>query len=399
LSDSDRSSDNGRSSDTDGAERGDLVCLGEIAWGYFRTRKQFLLSRLARRWRVTYFEPVAFGRGGGAGARSVDGLTVATLPFLKPGTSVAAYNAAIATSMGRALVERAAGWSLSGWMRRLGIHRPVCVISNVYAVNLLGIVAPRLVCYDFNDHPRQFPTAPDWTDFYLERLLSRSDVVVAVSEPYQKELASLTKAPVVLIENGVEFDRFAHPASGPPPALAALPRPRLGYVGKLSTFLDLPLLEKIASTLPHPLVLAGPIPAEMRKRLQPLLARPNVHYLGELPYDQVPGFLSGLDVGLVPFRAGDPFVERINPNKLYQYLAAGLPMVSSPMEGIAGNEAGLFFASDHDKFLSGIRRVLEGRVDRDRLRDLARDHDWDALAERMDQTLLEFAARRAGRSA
>jgi glycosyltransferase involved in cell wall biosynthesis len=388
----------GRLSDGEDAERGDLVCLAEIAWGYFRTRKQFLLSRLAKRWRVIYFEPVAFGRGGGASARTVDGLTVATVPFLKPGTSVPAYNAAVATPMGRALVERVAGWSLSGWMRRLGIRRPVCVISNVYAVNLLGIVAPRLVCYDFNDHPRQFPTAPDWTDSYLRRLLGESDVVVAVSEPYQKELASLTKAPVVLIENGVEFERFAHPASGPPPALAALPRPRLGYVGKLSTFLDVPLLEKVASTFPHPLVLAGPIPAEMREQLQPLLARPNVHYLGELPYDRVPGFLSGLDVGLVPFRAGDPFVERINPNKLYQYLAAGLPMVSSPMEGIAGNGAGLFFASDHEQFLSGIRRVLEGRVDKERLRDLARDHDWDALADRMDQVLLEQAARRRQRS-
>ena len=377
-----------------GDERGDLVCIAEIAWGYFRTRKQFLLSRLARRWRVTYFEPVAFGRGGGTSARSVDGLTVATVPFLKPGTSVAAYNAAIGTPVGRSLVERVAGWSLAGWMRRLGIHRPVCLISNVYAANLLGIVAPRLVCYDFNDHPRQFPTAPEWTDLYLQRLLSQSDVVVAVSEPYRRELASLTAAPVVLIENGVEFDRFAHPASGPPEALAALPRPRLGYVGKLSTFLDLALLEKIASAFPHPLVLAGPIPAEMRQHLQPLLSRPNVHYVGELPYDRVPGFLSGLDVGLVPFRAGDPFVERINPNKLYQYLAAGLPMVSSPMEGIPGNDAGLFFASDHEQFLAGIRRVLEGRVDKERLRDLARDHDWDALADRMDALLLEQAAHR-----
>jgi len=381
------------------SERGDLVCLAEIAWGYFRTRKQFLLSRLAKKWRVTYFEPPAFGRGGGAGARAVDGVTVITVPFLKPGTTVPAYNAAMATPLGRALVERVAGLSLAAWLRRLGIAKPVCMISNVYAANLLGIVAPRLVCYDFNDHPMQFPTAPEWTEIYLRKLLAASDVVVAVSEPYQRELASLTAAPVVRIENGVEFDRFAHPASGPPPAMAALPRPRLGYVGKLSTFLDLELLGKIASAFAHPLVLAGPIPPEMRGPIAPLLARPNVHYLGELPYDQVPGFLSGLDVGLVPFRAGDRFVERINPNKLYQYLAAGLPMVSSPMEGIAGNDAGLFFASDQEKFLSAIRRVLEGPVDRERLRDLARDHDWDALAEKMDHVLLEHAALRRARSA
>lgn len=379
-------------------ERGDLVCLSEIAWGYFRTRKQFLLSRLAKRWRVTYFEPVAFGRGGGASARTVDGLTVATVPFLKPGTSVPAYNAAIATPLGRSLVERVAGWSLAGWIKRLGIRRPICMISNVYAANLLGIVQPRLVCYDFNDHPRQFPTAPEWTDGYLQRLLSRSDVVVAVSEPYRRELASLTAAPVVLIENGVEFDRFAHPASGPPKALEALPRPRLGYLGK-PTFLDLGLLEKIASTFPHPVVLAGPFPDETRARLAPLLARGNVHYFGELPYDQVPGFLSGLDVGLIPNRTGDRFVERLNPNKLYQYLAAGLPVVSTPMEGMTGSAAGLFFAPDHESFLASVARALEGPVDKERLRDLAKGHDWDALADRMDRVLLEQAARVAKRSA
>jgi glycosyltransferase involved in cell wall biosynthesis len=380
-------------------ERGDLVCLAEVAWGYFRTRKQFLLSRLASRWRVVYFEPPAFGRGGGGGARTIDGVTVVTIPFLKPGTTVAAYNAAIATAPGRALVEAVAGTALAGWTRRLRLRNPVCVVSNVYAANLLGIVRPRLVCYDFNDHPRQFPSAPDWTDGYFRKLLSRSDLVLAVTEPYRRELETLTAAPVVLLENGVEFERFARPSSGEPPALAALPRPRLGYLGKLSNFLDLALLERIAETFPQPLVLAGPIPREMREPLRALLARPNVHYLGEIPYPDAPGFLSGLDVGLIPFRAGDPFIERMGPNKLYQYAAAGLPVVSSPVPGVADDPAGLTFTTDRDAFVEGIRRSLAGPIDRDRLRAWARGHDWDGIAERMDDLLLTHAARKArGRS-
>lgn len=378
-----------------GEGRGDLVCMAEIAWGYFRTRKQFLLSRLAKRWRVVYFEPPAFGRGGGAGARSVDGVTVVTIPFLKPGSTVAAYNALIGTPLGRRLVEAAAGAALGVWTRRLGVRHPVCVVSNVYAANLLGIVRPRLVCYDFNDHPRQFPSAPGWTDDYFRKLLSRSDLVLAVSDPYRRELEALTPAPVVLLENGVEYEHFARPSSGPPAAVAALPRPRLGYLGKLSNFLDLPLLERIAETFPHPLVLAGPIPREMREPLRPLLGRANVHYVGEIPYAEVPGLLSGLDVALVPFRAGDPFIDRIHPNKLYQYLAAGLPLVSSPMQGIDGDPAGLFFAATHDAFVDDIGRALAGPIDRDRLRARARDHDWDGLARRMDDLLLIHAERKA----
>ena len=160
--------------------RPDLVCLAEVAWGYFRTRKQFLLARLAERWRVTYCEPLAFGRGNAWGARAADGVTVVTVPFPKPGTRVAAYNALLALPAGRALAEAAAGAAVRHWLGRLGVRRPVVMVSNVYAAGLLGSLRPRLVCYDFNDHPLQFPTAPPWTAGYLRRLLAASDVVVYV---------------------------------------------------------------------------------------------------------------------------------------------------------------------------------------------------------------------------
>jgi glycosyltransferase involved in cell wall biosynthesis len=375
--------------------RGDLVCLAEVAWDYFRTRKRFLLSRLARRWRVVYFEPPAFGRGGSVAPREEDGVTVVTVPFLKPGTRLPAYNALLERSAGRALVETTARAALIWWTAVLRIRRPVCVISNVYASGLVSVLRPRLVCYDFNDHPLQFPAAPAWTEERFHRLMSASDLVLAVSEPYRRELASLTTAPVILLENGVEFDRFAHPAGAPTAALAALPRPRLAYVGKLSNFLDVPLLEALADRFAHPLVLAGPIPEEMRGPLRPLLARKNVQWIGEQPYESLPALLAEIDVALIPFRTGDKFTTNINPNKLYQYLAAGRPVVSSPIDGIAPDPAGLSFAGEREAFLAAVAQALARPPDREGLRALARPHDWDALAARMDELLVEHAARRA----
>jgi glycosyltransferase involved in cell wall biosynthesis len=372
----------------------DLVCLAEVAWGYFRTRKQFLFSRLARRWRVVYFEPLAFGRGNRWRAREEDGVTVVTVPFPKPGTSVPLYNALLESALGRALVERLAGAVLRLWLRRLGVSRPVCVVSNVYAANLLGALRPRLVCYDFNDHPLQFPTAPRWTERYFRRLLECSDLVLAVSDAYRNELAALTRAPVITLENGVEFERFAGPQGGVLPSLAELPRPRLGYLGRLSHFLDVPLLERLADRGIGTLALAGPLPAEMRQPLDRLLSRSNVRYLGELPYAEVPRFLAGLDLGLIPFRAGDRFTTGINPNKLYQYLAAGLPVVSSPIAGQKDDPAGLYFAADGEGFVDAVRRALAGPPDHERLRQRARAHDWDTIAEDMDRLLREHLQRR-----
>ena len=88
------------------APRRTLVALAEVAWGYFRTRKQFLLSRLAQRgWRVVYVEPVARGRGNALAAREVDGVTVVTAPFLKTNTRQPLYNAAIEIPLLRGAVE------------------------------------------------------------------------------------------------------------------------------------------------------------------------------------------------------------------------------------------------------------------------------------------------------
>jgi glycosyltransferase involved in cell wall biosynthesis len=282
------------------------------------------------------------------------------------------------------------------WLGRLGVRRPVCVVSNVYAAGLLGSLRPRLVCYDFNDHPLQFPTAPPWTAGCFHRLLAASDLVLSVSEAYRRELVGLTAAPVITLENGVEFERFAHPAGGPLPALAELPRPRYGYLGKLSDFLDVPLLARLAERVSGCLVLAGPLPAEMRGPLAGLLARPNVHYLGEVPYPDVPRLLAGLDLGLIPFQAGHRFTVGIHPNKLYQYLAAGLPVVSSPIADVEPDPAGLRFAAGAEAFEAAVRAALAAPPDREALRARAREHDWDGIAARLDGLLRTHLARVEG---
>lgn len=368
-----------------------LVALAEVAWGYFRTRKQFLLARLAARgWRVVYVEPVAGGRGNALAAREVDGVTVVTAPFLKTNTRQPLYNALIELPPARAAIEAVGAQAALRSLARLGLGTiDVAYLSNIHAAKALSGLGARLVCYDFNDHPLQFAGVPAWAGHALDRALGRADVVLAVSAHYARQLAGRVRVPVVLLGNGVEFERFARPAGAVPDNLARIPTPRVGYVGKVSHFLDFAVLERLATTGGCELVIVGPLPAETARDVERLRRAPHAHLLGEVAYGDVPAVLAGLDVALIPFRAGDRFTVGINPNKLYQYWAAGLPIVSSPISDVAADPA-LVFAEGAEGFERAVRGVLAARPDAEDARRRARPHDWDALADRLEG-LLEAA--------
>lgn len=178
-----------------------------------------------------------------------------------------------------------------------------------------------------------------------------------------------------------------------PADLAALPRPRIGYVGLLSHFLDFELLESLRrNRRGGTVVLVGPGSPATDAAVAEFARREGVAVLGPRPYAEVPAYMQGLDVGVIPFRAADPFVQGINPNKVYQYLAAGLPVISTPLLDLAPSAPDLLFAATPDEVAGALAQALDALADPARRRALARPHDWDALAARM---VAEIEARLA----
>lgn len=362
----------------------DLVVLSEVRWGYFRTRKQFLLSRFPGRWRIFFAQPPAAGSNDPWTPRQEGNVTTFTVPFLKPSTTSGLYNGVTATGAGRAIIERVSeGW-LRGSLKRLGVGKnPVVMASNIYAAGALSRLPKKLLFYDFNDHPLQFSGSPAWAEGYFRRTLALADFIFVVSDHYRRLLAAQTTKPLVPLGNGVEVAHFERPQPVPP-ELAALPRPRIGYVGFASHFLDFEVLEALRQARRGgTLVIVGPGSPATAGALQELAAREGVAVLGPRPYEELPGWMQALDVGVIPFRANDPYVRGINPNKVYQYLAAGLPVVTTPVLDLPSQPPCLQFASNPAGFAVAVRRALDERPAAESCRALARPHDWDALAQRM----------------
>ncbi|MBI1798697.1 MAG: glycosyltransferase [Candidatus Eisenbacteria bacterium] len=366
----------------------DLVVLSEVRWGYFRTRKQFLLSRFPPRWRVFYAQPPASGADDPWEPRTEGNVTYFTVPFLKPSTASSIYNTLSRAAPGRAAIETAAEWFLRSRLRKLGVEAcPAVMVSNIYCPGALSRLSRKLIFYDFNDHPLQFAGVPSWARRYWRATLDQVDTLFVVSEYYRRELAAQIQRPPVLIGNGVECARFEAPNEAPAD-LERLPRPRIGYIGLLSHFLDFETLEALRRGRgTGTLVLIGPGTRATETRVAELVKRGGVAVLGPRAYDRVPAYLQHLDVGVIPFRANDPFVQGINPNKVYQYLASGLPVVTTPLLDLEPAPPHLQFASTPDQAVDAVRAALASPADAAARRSLARPHDWDALAERMVATL------------
>ncbi len=374
----------------------DLLVLSEVRWGYFRTRKQFLLSRFPEPWRVFFAQPPAFGADDPWTPRREGNVTYFTVPFLKPGTTSAPYNALAATPPGRAFIERAAETWLRSRLRALGVEpRPVVLASNIYCPGALSRLSRKLVLYDFNDSPFQFSRTPNWAGDYWKRTRDQVDAFFVVSEYYRRQLAAETQRPLMTLGNGVEYEAFSTPR--PEPAdLARLPRPRIGYVGLLSHFLDFDVLEALRRARGQgTLVLIGPDTPATAGRLAEFARREGVALLGARPYADVPAYLQALDLGVIPFRAQDPHVQGINPNKVYQYLAAGLPVITTPILDLDPAPPHLQFAAESSEWTRAAAAALSSPGDRETRRALARPHDWDAIAARFVAEIERLAAAAA----
>jgi glycosyltransferase involved in cell wall biosynthesis len=362
----------------------DLLALSEVRWGYFRTRKQFLLSRFPDRWRVFFAQPPGSEGDDPWTPRREGNVTCFTVPFLKPSTRQPLYNLAAATAPGRALIEAAAARHLRSMLAKLGVARdPVLMVSNIYSAGLLPSLERRLAVYDYNDNPFQFAGSPSWARGYWRRALAQSDLIFAVSEYYRRQLAAETDKPVIRLGNGVEFDHFARPRPVPD-ALERLPRPRIVYLGLLSHFLDFDALEALRQARRGgTLVLIGPRSPATEARVRDLASREGVALLPACPYAEAPAHLQACDVGVIPFRALDPFVQGINPNKVYQYLASGLPVVTTPLLDLSPAVRHLQFASEPQGFAAAVGVAIDEARDPEACRALARPYDWNAIAARM----------------
>jgi len=160
-------------------------------------------------------------------------------------------------------------------------------------------------------------------------LCRRANLVVTTSATLLEAKQRLNPN-TILVPHGVDYDHFSKALSNhtpDPPDIAGIPRPRLGFFGLIRDWLDLDLLAEVARRRPDwHIVMIG----DSTMNLSPYRPLPNLHFLGRKPYEDLPAYCRAFDVGLIPFKLNE-LTRAANPIKLREYLAAGLPVVSTPL--------------------------------------------------------------------
>jgi glycosyltransferase involved in cell wall biosynthesis len=290
--------------------------------------------------------------------------------------------------MNRHLLRRQVGRAA----RRLGLGRPILWAYAPQADDLVEGLDPSLLIYHcVDDLAAQKGVDAEGFRAAEARFAARADLVIASSPALAERMRALN-ANVLYAPNVADTPAFAA-ALDPGPvdaAVEALPRPRLVFCGAIvATKLDAGLLAELARLRPDwSVVLVGPEGAgDPGGDLSPLREAPNVYLIGPRPVERLPEVLRGADAGLIPYLVND-LTRSVFPMKVYEYMAAGLPVLATPLpalEGVAGvttvADAAELVAAADSAFAEDSPQVRRRRS------SLAAGHSWEARIEEIEGAL------------
>lgn len=367
----------------------DLICLSHLRWGFVYQRPNHLMSRCARDRRVFFVEEPHFD----VDVPFLDiqhvehGLHLA-IPHLPPGQPQA-----IVEGMQRVMID--------SLVERMHVRDPLLWFYTPMAVRHVEHIAPSGVVYDCMDELSHFHGAPPELVERERHLFKIADLVFtgghSLFEKKRDHHPSVHAFP-----SSVDFAHYER-ARGPmadPDDQVGIPHPRLGFFGVVDERMDLELIAGIADARPEMhLVILGPVVKIDPDRLP---RRPNIHWLGGKDYKELPAYIRGWDVAIMPF-ARNEATRFISPTKTLEYLAAGKPVVSTSIRDVVrpyGEDGLVRIADTPGAFVAAVDVALAERgTARAAAHAAARDAmlaqtSWDATWSRMHGLLSELAIHR-----
>jgi len=256
-------------------------------------------------------------------------------------------------------------------------------VSDPVLCGLAEIVHYEWFGFRISDEIGAFLSSPPSMKKLVERAVLQANLVFATSQYLCEELEQL-RTDVIYLPNGCDYEHFST-LCPEPYAYKNIPRPRAIYVGAIADWFDVDLVSWTSARLSDiSFVLIGPVSCNLKD----LKTRRNVYVLGPRPYSEVPAYMQHADVGLIPFKKAR-LTDRVSPIKLFEYCAAGLPVVINDLleTNRYANQEFILRAETHEEFAMLIKIAIARRDKvQDKCRTFAHKNSW---AERF-ATIMSF---------
>ncbi len=374
-----------------GASNLPLICFSHLRWNFVLQRPQHLMREFAQRRDVTFWEEPIYDAAKSEPTLQLircgrTGVMVA-MPILPPGRGADADREAL-----RTLLDDYVAGEKRAWIR--WYYTPMMLPFSRQ-------LKAACTVYDCMDELANFRFAPPELIPLEDELLKLADVVFtggySLFEAKQHRHANIHPFP-----SSIDRQHFAPNASRKDPDdQRELPRPRLGFYGVIDERMDIELLARVAEARPDwSLVMVGPVVKISEDELPRL---PNIHYLGQKDYAQLPDYLSGWDVALMPFAINES-TRFISPTKTPEYLSGGRPVVSTPIKDVErhyGALEGVKIAGTPETFIAACEEALalsRTQAWRAEVDELLSSQSWRSTAQQMEGHI-ETHLRRAEKAA
>jgi len=302
-------------------ERGTLICFSHLRWDFVFQRPQQLLTRFARNFRILFIEEPVFQQDVEDHLTFkvyIDGITI-IVPYINENKQEQQRLASLRNLIATALKD-------------VDISESVFWYYSPMAYPLTAQYQPKLVIYDCMDELSAFKFAPENISFYEEKLMSKSDIVFTGGRSLYS--AKKDKHPnIYAFPSSIDKKHFgsARQISRQPADQATIKGTKLGFFGVIDERFDIEMIREAASAKPDwHFILIGPV-VKIDPATLPQAA--NIHYLGSKSYQELPSYISGWDIALIPFQLNES-TRFISPTKTPEYLSAGVPVISTPIKDV-----------------------------------------------------------------
>ena len=347
-----------------------LICFCHLRWNFVYQRPQHLLSRFAKDFTIYFIEEPVFDSSFPVieTQSTKEGISV-IIPHLPEG-----MEESHSTALQQELLNQ---WQLA---TKIGKH-----IQWFYTPMALPMSkafdTPELIIYDCMDELSAFKNAPQHLKEREKELFDAADIVFTGGHNLYEAKKELHKN-IHPFPSSIDKKHFslARTKGNEPADQSQIGSPKIGFFGVIDERLDINLIDSLSNMHPEwHFILIGPV-----VKIDPatLPVRDNIHYLGSKSYESLPFYLSGWDVALIPFAANES-TKFISPTKTPEYLAGGIPVVSTSIRDVVqpyGEQQLVYIGDTAEEFTKGIEWALAKKNDTSWLKkvdEFLKDNSWD----------------------